>query len=256
MPLTNCTASAIISLSKHCVRTATDSDRINSEKAEFPTDSIQSSCALFCAYENSYRVTCTKRTTSALLRKHRGWYPLRPKAGMRDRRMRPLFHDDFKDLRPILPGDKQPLPPRVPGDAIEHIFLLPCLRLSNRREVDPRRHLPRLRIDLRNPVRVPDIRPDLSSNEFQLIQIRHRFRPGKDFHRLRNLKRLRIDVLQPVRPVAQNQRRFVMRQSPAFGAVWESSKLPKRPQVVDESGLIKPGQLINLSVKNRKPFAK
>src|SRR5580698_6653879 len=47
-----------------------------------------------------------------------------------------------------------------------------------------------------------------------------------------------------------------MRQSPTLGAVRKLAELLERPQVVNESSLVEPRELINLPVKNCQPFAK
>src|SRR5580698_129179 len=216
-----------------------------------PVESITSTLLSFTLPQ-----TTPNQSLPHSLKNNGGYTALVPKWESQPAGRGSLLHDNLVHLRPIFARNKQPLPPRVPGDAVQNVFLLMRLSLRNPRKFNPCRHLPRLRINPRNPIRMPNVRPDLPANKFQLIEIRDRFRSSEDLQRLRNLRRLRIDVLQPVRPIAQNQRRIIMRKSPPLSVVRECSKLPKRPQVVNESALVEPRELINLPVKNRQAFAK
>ena len=78
----------------------------------------------------------------------------------------------FKDLGPLLPGDEEAVTLGVVGDPVQYGFLVDSLIVRQQAgEIDPGNHVSVVRIDARDPVRVPDVCVDLSLDEFQLVQL-------------------------------------------------------------------------------------
>src|SRR5580704_9853324 len=147
---------------------------------------------------------------------------------------------DFKYFGPILAGYEQPAPLSVVSDSVQHIFGLVFTPCHDGCQIDPRQHLTRARVDASDPRGMPDVGENLSVDVFELVQVRDCYVSCIHFECSYCFERSWIDELQFVRPVAQNQRRVVMCQTPAFGFVVKLSDSAKGAQVVDESNLRQP----------------
>src|SRR5690606_6612723 len=111
------------------------------------------------------------------------------------------------------------------------------------------------RIDARDPVLVPDVRPDLAVDVLELVQPHDRtaLRPHPD--RAHDLVRRAIEEHDALGPVAHDQMLTVVRQPPAFSRVAERAGALERFEIVDEADLIDPRQLVELAVEDRDALA-
>src|SRR5205085_12605371 len=92
---------------------------------------------------------------------------------------------------------------------------------------------------------VPDICVDLAVDVLQLVQILDRPLALGHADLAVNPKRLRIEEFQGGRAVAHDQVPAIVSQPPALPAVADAAKSSERLPIVDKSGLVLPGKLID-----------
>ena len=166
---------------------------------------------------------------------------------------------DLEQLRPVLPVTNSRSVPGVVGDAVEDVRLSrdrwdPAAVRRDRSSPAPR---PAVGIDARDPVGLPHVREDLALHPLQLVQFltgvpsavtRRRpvsFRVIGSRKRSSEVPSLMISALA------------VLRQRPAFAGVVEFAfRGLERGQVVDETDLRLPGQLISLPFQLTMPSPK
>ena len=163
---------------------------------------------------------------------------------------------NFEQVRPMLARNEQSPPRGIKRDSVQYRLGFFLFLRRERGKIDPRANHARPRIDPCNPVRMPHVRVNLVSDQFQFIEIDDRFLPRVNLKRSNYLKSFRIEITQPVCPVAQDQIRPVVRQPPPFAVVLKFPQLAERPQIVNKPRLRQPRQLEYLSSKESQSFAK
>src|ERR1700730_2687732 len=93
----------------------------------------------------------------------------------------------------------------------------------------------RARLDARNSRGMPNVGENLAVYVFQFIQVRDSFVACVDFESPCDPERNRVDKLQLIRAIAEAQRGFVVRKTPAFRFVVKLSDLAEGAHVIDES---------------------
>src|SRR5262249_3333910 len=82
-----------------------------------------------------------------------------------------LHYLNLKQPRPPFAGDEDAIAPGIVRDAVEPIVGVGILgRREQTAHVDPAGNPPCPRMDPRNPVLLPDVRPDLALDPFQLVE--------------------------------------------------------------------------------------
>src|SRR5262249_45340106 len=110
--------------------------------------------------------------------------------------------------------------------------------------IDPGVHSPALRINARDAVGLPDVGVDLSLNVFELIEFVDLAPVVLDPDNALHLEGVGVQEADLIRPVAHDQRTSIVREPPAFSRVIEPTDQVERVEVINESLLRLPSQLV------------
>src|SRR5690606_2595092 len=134
--------------------------------------------------------------------------------------------------RPVLARDDQPLRRRVVRDAVQHVLGAALRGRIDARRIDPPDDLAVVGIDARDPILVPDVRPDLAVHPLELVQPDDGPPLGAHAYRADDLERLGIEERNPLGSVAHDEPLAVRREPPALARVAERADPLERPDVV------------------------
>src|SRR5690606_5850546 len=162
---------------------------------------------------------------------------------------------DLVKARPILAGDDQAPRCGIVRDPVQHVLAAALGRRINVARVDPADDLAVPRIDARDTVLVPDVRPDLAVDVLELVQPHDRTSLRAHADRANDFVRRGIEECDALGAVAHDQMLAVVRQPPAFSRVAKGANALERFEVVDEADLIDPGELMQLTVEDRDALA-
>ncbi len=127
---------------------------------------------------------------------------------------------DFEDAGPEFSGDEQALADWIVGDAIEHGFGIEAIdRTKNAGEIDPSDDFSGLRRNTGDAIAVPNIREDLTVDEFQFIQLIDRGRAVANFQAALFLQSFRIENSNLGCSVTQEKLAATGCEAPTFSGV-------------------------------------
>src|SRR4030095_8943228 len=121
-------------------------------------------------------------------------------------------------------------------------------------QVQKRCDLSRPRIDTQDQVGMPYIRPDLTFNELQFIQVRYRLSVHSDGKLFDRFECLRIVIKQIAATVTQDQILAVEGKTPSFSVVAKLLKQLEAFLVIHKCPMRLPRELNQPRVYQRKPF--
>src|SRR5690606_8072505 len=145
-----------------------------------------------------------------------------------------------------------------PGDTVQH-SLGPAATsgsvLDKAAEIDDAVNLSCNWIDAHDLLRHPDVRPHLAIDVFKLVQITDGVALQVHRHFVLHLERFRIEELQRVAAIAQDQVCAVPGEPPPFRRVVVRSHIVESVDIVDKGDVRLPGQLVNMSADDGDAFA-
>ncbi len=112
-------------------------------------------------------------------------------------------------------------------------------------------HAPRDGIDPHDPVGGPDVRVDLATDEFELVERFDRTAGVGDVEHAADCERHRIEETQPRGAVAHDERGAVVGEAPALAGVGELTGQAE-PEIVDEALLRLPRELNDPALEDRE----
>src|SRR5687767_6230988 len=109
---------------------------------------------------------------------------------------------NLKKLWPQFPGNKEPVAGSIVSDSIQHAFLIGCpTRLTQPRKVDPSLDAPRVGVDARYALVVPNVGEDFAFDVFQFVKTVDHTAAIQHVDGFSDGKRFRIKEANPMAPI-------------------------------------------------------